>query len=309
LLVGAVLVAVAIKPCPAAAARHRRQVSSCTSRPLRRSCPGVIAAALATLCFGMVLGPEMPLILLGGGLAAAAVRLVKKDAPEQATTVVASAGSFAAISTLLGSPIIGAFLLMEASGLGGAMLGVVLVPGLLAAGIGSLIFVGLDSLTGLGTFSLAIPGLPAFSRPNIGEFGWAIVIGLAAALIGASLHWLAPRVHRYAERRTMLVLPAGGLVVAGLAIAFSQATGKSTAQVLFSGQSSLGPLVEHAASYSAGALVLCWPARAWPTERRSVASAAGLSFPRCSSVRPAASPCPTCQGCRWLPGSPWASAP
>ena len=62
-----------------------------------------------------------------------------------AATVIAAAGSFAAISTLLGSPLLAAFLLLEASGLGGPMLGVVLVPGLLAAGVGTLIFVGLDS--------------------------------------------------------------------------------------------------------------------------------------------------------------------
>ena len=46
------------------------------------------------------------------------------------------------------------------------MVGVVLLPGLLAAGIGTLIFVGLDSLTGLGAVSLAIPDLPAFARPD-----------------------------------------------------------------------------------------------------------------------------------------------
>ena len=34
---------------------------------------------------------------------------------------------------------------MEVAGIGGPMLGVILVPGLLAAGIGSLIFVGLDN--------------------------------------------------------------------------------------------------------------------------------------------------------------------
>ena len=80
--------------------------------------------------------------------------------------VIAAAGSFAAISTLLGSPLTGAFLLMEVSGLGGAMLGVVLVPGLLAAGVGSLIFVGLNSWTGFGTFSLAIPDIPSFTTPD-----------------------------------------------------------------------------------------------------------------------------------------------
>ena len=82
--------------------------------------------------------------------------------------MVAAAGSFAAISTLLGSPLLGAFLLMEASGLGGATLELVLVPGLLAAGIGSLIFIGLDSATGLGTFSLAIPHLPHLGSPTVG---------------------------------------------------------------------------------------------------------------------------------------------
>ena len=46
---------------------------------------------------------------------------------------------------------------MEASGLGGPLLGMVLVPGLLAAGIGTLIFIGLDQLTGLGTL---LPGHP-----------------------------------------------------------------------------------------------------------------------------------------------------
>lgn len=93
--------------------------------------PGVILGALATLIFGAVLGPEMPLILIGGGLAALSVPLARRDVPDRARAVIGSAGSFAAISTLLGSPIVGAFLLMEASGLGGQMLGLVLLPAIL----------------------------------------------------------------------------------------------------------------------------------------------------------------------------------
>jgi H+/Cl- antiporter ClcA len=127
--------------------------------------PGIVLAAFATLSLGVVLGPEGPLIALGAGLGALAVRLVKRDAPARVQSVMAAAGSFAAISTLLGSPLTGAFLLMEASGLGGATMQLVLVPGLLAAGIGSLIFIGLNAWTGLGTFSLAIPGLPHVGRP------------------------------------------------------------------------------------------------------------------------------------------------
>ena len=91
------------------------------------------------------------MIAIGGGLAALAVHLVKKDAPPMALTIMASAGSFAAISTLLGSPMLGAFLIMEAAGIGGATLSLVALPGLLASGIGALVFVGLDYWTGLGT--------------------------------------------------------------------------------------------------------------------------------------------------------------
>ena len=90
--------------------------------------PGVILASFATLSLGVVLGPEAPLIAVGSGMGVLAVRLLKRDAPETAVTVIGAAGSFAAISTLLGSPLVGAFLLMEASGIGGSMMGVVLVP-------------------------------------------------------------------------------------------------------------------------------------------------------------------------------------
>jgi len=54
----------------------------------------------------------------------------------------------------------------------------------------------------------------------------------------------------------MLLTPVAGLIIAGLAIVFGQATGKPSSDVLFSGQSALPPLLEHAASYTAGALVL-----------------------------------------------------
>ena len=70
-----------------------------------RELPGIALAALATLSLGAVVGPEAPLIAIGGGLAALTVRLAKKDAPPTAQMIMASAGSFAAISTLLGSPL------------------------------------------------------------------------------------------------------------------------------------------------------------------------------------------------------------
>jgi chloride channel protein, CIC family len=257
LVVGGVLAALAIRYLPGRGGASPAPGFALHAPPTPVQLPGVILAALATLVFGIVLGPEMPLIALGGGLGVLVTRLNRRRAtPEQAVRVLGATGSFAAISTLLGSPIIGAFLLMEASGLGGPMLGVVLIPGLLASGIGSLIFIGLDSLTGLGTFSLAIPNLPHFARPNVAEFCWAVVIGLAAALIGPAIRRLALFLKPYADKWTMLVLPLAGAVIAVLAIIYAEGTGKPSSEVLFSGQDDLGPLITHAASYSVGALLL-----------------------------------------------------
>jgi H+/Cl- antiporter ClcA len=218
--------------------------------------PGIVLAALTTLILGVVLGPEAPLIAIGGGLGVVAIRLVKKDAPPRIQTVVAAAGSFAAIATLLGSPLTGAFLLMEASGLGGSMMELVLIPGLLAAGVGSLIFTGLNAWTGLGTFSLAIPGLPHVGAPTAAEFGWALAIGVIAVPLGLAIRWLGLYLRPIVERRILLLTPVIGLAIAGLAIAFAAATGKASSEVLFSGQSALGPFIDHSAAYTVGALLL-----------------------------------------------------
>jgi H+/Cl- antiporter ClcA len=218
--------------------------------------PGIVLAALATLSLGVVLGPEAPLIALGGGLGVCAVRLVKRDAPPRTATMVAAAGSFAAISTLFGSPLLGAFLLMEASGLAGAMLELVLLPGLLAAGVGTLIFIGLDAWTGLGTFSLSIPQLPHVGSPTGAEFLWAMAIGLMAVPLGTAIRWLGLFLRPHVERWILLATPVIGLAVAGLAIAFAAGTGKGSSLVLFSGQSALGPFIGKSASYTVGALLL-----------------------------------------------------
>ena len=224
--------------------------------PSAAELPGVVLAALATLALGVVLGPEAPLIAIGGGLGVIAVRLAKRDAPPATGVVMAAAGSFAAVSTLFGSPILGAFLLMEASGLGGPLMGLILVPGLLSAGIGFLIFDGLNAWTGLGAFSLAIPNLPTFSTPDVAEFGWALVIGLAAAVVGVAIHRLALFLRGRVTPRMLILTPLVGAAIALVAMGFEGATGRGSSTVLFSGQSALPSLVQHAAGWTAGALVL-----------------------------------------------------
>jgi len=256
LALSGLLVSLCIRYLPGNCGHSPSQGFKTGGPPLPIELPGVALAALATLSLGAVLGPEAPLIALGGGLGGLAVRVLKKDAPPTAVALIATAGSFAAISTLLGSPLLGAFLLMEAAGVGGAMLAVALLPGLLAAGIGSLVFVGLDSLTGQGTFSLAIPNLPPFTTPTGAMFMWAIGFGLVTPLFAWGTYALSRAVRPVVHARRIPVTVLLGMVIAALAIAFSQITGKDTNEVLFSGQSALPALITKAGSWSIGALAL-----------------------------------------------------
>jgi H+/Cl- antiporter ClcA len=218
---------------------------------------GIAAAAVAAIGLGVVVGPEAPLIALGGGLAVLAVRLARRgNVPASVASVVAATGSFAAVSTLFGSPLAGAFLMMEASGLGGATATMVLVPGLLGSGIGALVFLGLGSWTGHGTFSLAVSDLPAVGSPTIASFGWAVVAGTGAALLCWVIRAGALRVRPVVARRAVLLTPVVGLAIAALAVGYAALTGHAAPEVLFSGQDALGPLLRDPAVYSVGALLL-----------------------------------------------------
>ena len=78
---------------------------------------------------------------------------------DRENAVLSTAGSFSAVSALFGGPLVAGLLLMEA-GLGmGAALVPVLLPGLVAAACGYVIFLGLGDWGGLG-------GRPGRSQPS-----------------------------------------------------------------------------------------------------------------------------------------------
>ena len=229
--------------------------------------PGILLAALATLGLGLVLGPEAPLIALGGGLAVLAVRRVKKDTPDQVKTVLAASAAFAAIATIFGSPVIGAIILIEAAGLGGPMLPLILLPGLMSAGIGSVIFIGMGHWTGLSTSAYALSPftLPAFSSLTAAEFGWAIASPSPPpwppsrspiSPAGRPVSWPGGR---------GCCCPPAALVVGGLAIGFAQITGQPADTVLFSGQDALSSLIKQAPTLSLATLafLLLFKGLAW----------------------------------------------
>ncbi len=162
------------------------------------------------------------------------------------------------MALIFDSPLIAAVILIEAAGLGGPTLPVVLLPGLLAAGIGSLISIGMGSWTGLSSsaFALGPLSLPSFARPDIADFGWSILLAAAVAVVSFVVFRLARSTVRVVTPRPFVLLPVAGIAVSGLAIAFAETTGKSVNEVLFSGQDQLPGLVTGAATWSLSALAL-----------------------------------------------------
>jgi H+/Cl- antiporter ClcA len=204
--------------------------------------PGIALAALGSLAFGAVLGPEAPLIALGSATALAIASGARLRDRERA--VVSTAGSFSAISALFGGPLVAAMLLLE-SGIGmGAALIPALIPGLVAAAIGYLIFIGFGDWGGIDQTALAVPGLPAYDSVQVGDLALAVAVGVAASLLIGVVWRLAGELGGRGLGR--LGMPAllllGGLAVGALALG-ADALGADSQDVLFSGQQSVPSLV------------------------------------------------------------------
>jgi H+/Cl- antiporter ClcA len=229
--------------------------------------PGVLLAAVATIGLGVVLGPEAPLIALGSGLGLLAIQLVRREAPDRLQSLVAAAGSFAAVSFIFGSPLVGAVILIEAAGLDRRRLLVIVPVGLLAAGIGSLVSIGMGSWTGLSSsdYALGPLTLPDFPRPGVGDFLWTVPLGVAVAAGCFATFAGARALQPLLERRRTVLLPVAGIFVAALAIVFEQVTDKSGEEVLFSGQDQLPGFVAAAGDWSVAtvALLIGLKALAW----------------------------------------------
>ena len=203
--------------------------------------PGVALAAIGSLAFGAVLGPEAPLIALGSAVGLAVTHFVDVDPAHH--RVLAMAGAFSAISALFGGPIAAGILLIEAGiGLGNLLIPL-LIPGLVAAAIGFLIFTGFGDWGGIEQTELSVPGLPPYQEVHFGDLLLAVVAGVLIALAVTASFALARRVGAGEERMgTGKLLLAGGLAV-GLIAVVADALGASYDDVLFSGQASIPGLV------------------------------------------------------------------
>jgi H+/Cl- antiporter ClcA len=205
--------------------------------------PGVVLAALGTLGFGAVLGPEAPVIALGSAVAIGITAFARLDTRE--TGMLGSAGSFSAISALFGGPVVGGVLMTEA---GAARLGAVLLPalapGFVAAAVGYVLFVGFGDWGGISSQGLTVPDLEPYEGLHLLDLALAPVVGLVTAVILAGVRRVAGRLAVDGERRLGMapLLLLGGLAVGVISIV-AWGLGDDPTDVLFSGQSSIPALV------------------------------------------------------------------
>lgn len=204
--------------------------------------PGVALAALGTLPFGAVLGPEAPLIALGSVVGLGITGWARLGDQERA--VLATAGSFSAIAALFGGPLVAGMLLVEAGISRGASLIAALLPGLVAAAIGYTIFVGFGDWGGIDKAPLTVPELPAYDGTRVVDLLIAIVVGVLAALLMTVVHGSGRVLAQRGTRRLgMPLLLLGGGLATGLIAQLASALGADSQDVLFSGQTSIVPLV------------------------------------------------------------------
>jgi H+/Cl- antiporter ClcA len=201
--------------------------------------PGIVLAAIASLAFGAVLGPEAPLIALGSVTGVALARIARLGEREEG--VLATAGSFSAISALFDGPLVAGMLLVEGGlAMGASLLGA-LLPGLVAAALGYVLFVGLGDWGGLDAAPLNVPGLPDYVGTHVLDLGLAVIVGVAAAAAIFAIRRLAERVHG-AKLPMTAVLLAGGAAT-GLLAVLGDALGADPKDVLFSGQDAVPHVV------------------------------------------------------------------
>ena len=221
-----------------------------------RLAPGILLAAVGSLAFGAVLGPEGPLLALGGAVGLAIERFFPLAPAER--RVMATAGSFSAVSAVFRGPLSASVMLVEA-GIGmGALLVPALLPGLVAAAVGYTVFTGVGSWPGLESASLVVPDLPVYAGTRVLDLLLAVAGGVLAALLVRGARDLAIGLLPARRRLGATTLPLAGLVL-GLLAWGASGLGVDSLDVLFSGQTSVPALVGTA---TAGTLVVLLVAKA-----------------------------------------------
>ena len=206
-----------------------------------RTAPQWVAISAVSAVVGASLGPSFALVLMGGGLGSwiVARRWADREAA-QYYTLTGIAGGFGAAFT---SPILGAFLVSEIGPTPKQRYTTAMVPQLVAASVGFVIFFAVAGRTFLGIYDV-----PPYEF-RVVDMALAVALGLSAAVVMVVFVVIVLVVRRAAARVRnpyLLGLVGGGAV--GL-IAWSLPL------TLGSGQSQLRTVVDDASSLGVGLLI------------------------------------------------------
>lgn len=208
----------------------------------------VLVAALGSLVFGAVVGPEAPLIAVGTATGALLVR----RRPEQVVRLAMVVGGAAAIGAIFGNPLITAFMLLEFAAVG-LMPAAVLLPSFVALGASYVVQVGIGDWNGVGTGAMQVSGLAKLADITWPDLLASVVVGLLAAVLALLAREGGERIVAVFRRRPATTLVAGAIVTAAVAILAQALTGLDASIVLFSGQSAMPTLL---AQTSVGAVIV-----------------------------------------------------
>ena len=196
--------------------------------------PSILLAALFTLVFGLVLGPEAPLIVLGTAVGAVVAR---KAEPQQRQAAMLL-GGVAAIGAIFGNPFVTAFMILEFAAMG--LVPAVILPAVLVAlGAGYLTQVGIWNLPGFGVHSLSVPGLPSYDSISPGDLLLGLVLALIAAIVAVAVRMGAVRWTRFAGGRPVVALYATAVITALVLLVAEVGFDVGPTLILFSGQSGI----------------------------------------------------------------------
>jgi len=201
--------------------------------------PSVLCAALATLIFGLALGPEAPLIVLGSAIGAIAGR----NADPQVRKVMMFLGGAAAIGAVLGNPFIAGFMILEfvAMGMVPALL---IAPVMLALGSSYVVQIGIWNLPGLASSGLSVSGLPAYVSIQPWDLAAGLLVGIIAGAVGVAARQGGLLFDRFSSKRITAGLFAAAAITALVLLIAQQGFDIAQNQILFSGEDGMGQLVD-----------------------------------------------------------------
>jgi len=148
------------------------------------------------------------------------------------------------LSTLFGGPLVAGLILLESGAGAGMAIVPILLPALAASSVSYLLITGLGAWSGLPVAGLALGDLPAYNSVMLGDVVVAVGVGAVMAGVAVVVRRLAARMAGLEPRIGRLPLLLGGGLAVGLLAWGAGLLGAAPGAVLFSGQTSITPLLQ-----------------------------------------------------------------